>query len=115
MTENNDLENEITLPEERKVAKYARGAMQAVGGAIPFAGGVFSAIAGAWSEGEQEKFNRFFQHWVHMLQDELKEKEETILEIMARLDLQDEEISKRIESKEYQSLLKKTFREWGGV
>lgn len=30
-------------------------------------------------------------------------------------DIHDEEISKRIESKEYQSLLKKTFREWSGA
>jgi len=50
-----------------------------------------------------------------MLQDEIKEKEETIIEIMARLDLQDEAIAKRVESKEYQSLVKKTFREWSGA
>lgn len=50
-----------------------------------------------------------------MLQDELNEKEQTIIEIMARLDLQDEAIADRIESKEYQSLLKKTFREWAGA
>ena len=50
-----------------------------------------------------------------MLQDELREKEETIIEILARLDLQDEEISARVKSKEYQSLLKKTFRDWSGA
>lgn len=103
------------LPRSRKVAKISRGALQIVGGAIPFAGGVLSAAAGAWSEGEQEKFNRFFIHWIQMLQDELKEKEQTIIEIMARLDLQDETISGRVESKEYQSLVRKTFREWSGA
>ena len=50
-----------------------------------------------------------------MLEDELREKENTILEIMARLDIRDEKIAKRLESKEYQSLLKKTFREWSGA
>jgi hypothetical protein len=105
----------MKLPESGKIAKISRGALQTVGGAVPFAGGVLSAIAGAWSEGEQDKVNRFFEHWVRMLQDELKEKEETIIEIMARLDLQDEAISKRVESKEYQSLVKKTFREWSGA
>ena len=94
------------------VSKISRGAIQAIGGAIPFAGGLFSSIAGAWSEHEQEKANRFFEHWIRMLEDELKEKEETIIEIMARLDLQDESISRRVESKSYQSLVKKTFREW---
>ncbi|MDP1540220.1 MAG: hypothetical protein Q8L72_06160 [Moraxellaceae bacterium] len=108
-------DDSLELPKEGKIAKYSRGALQAIGGAVPFAGGVFSAIAGAWSEGEQEKVNRFFEHWVRMLRDELKEKEETIIEIMARLDLQDETVTKRIESKEYQSLVKKTFREWAGA
>lgn len=102
-------------PEDDKGRKTARGALQAIGGAVPFVGGLFSAIAGAWSEHEQEKANRFFKHWVQMLQDELREKEQTIIEIMARLDLQDEAISTRVESREYQSLVKKTFREWSGA
>ncbi|MFW6253919.1 MAG: hypothetical protein ACOC41_03225 [Chitinivibrionales bacterium] len=102
-------------PEDGKGRKAGRGALQIVGGAVPFVGGLFSAVAGAWSEAEQEKVNRFFQHWVKMLEDELKEKEQTIIEIMARLDLQDESIQERVESKEYQSLLKKTFREWSGA
>jgi hypothetical protein len=98
------------IPKGKRVAKYSRGALQAIGGAVPFAGGVFSAIAGAWSEAEQDS-----EHWIRMLQDELKEKEETIIEIMARLDLQDESIAERVESKGYQSLVKKTFREWAGA
>lgn len=106
-----DDSNENELPESSNSSKIVRGALQ-VGGGVPIVGGVFSAIAGAWSDKEQEKVNRFFEHWVKMLQDELKEKEETIIEIMGRLDLQDEAISKRVESKEYQSLVKKTFREW---
>ena len=108
-------EDDPKLPDGAKSAKIARGALQVVGGAVPFAGGILSAIAGAWSESEQERVNRFFEHWVRMLQDEIKEKEQTILEIMARLDLQDEEIAERVESKEFQSLLKKTFREWAGA
>lgn len=115
MSDNEDSNDKENLPESGKVAKYTRGALQAIGGAVPFAGGVFSAIAGAWSEGEQEKVNRFFEQWIHMLQDELREKEQTIIEIMARLDLQDESIAERVESKEYQSLIKKTFREWAGA
>jgi hypothetical protein len=102
-------------PRTRKRDKLTRSGLQAVSGAVPFFGGLFSAVAGAWSETEQEKVNKFFRHWVRMLEDELREKEKTIIEIMARLDLQDEEIQKRVESSEYQSLLKKTFREWSGA
>lgn len=105
----------ITKPNEGSIPKVIRGGMQVVGGMVPFAGGLLSAAAGAWSENEQEKVNRFFKQWLKMLEDEIREKEQTILEIMARLDMHDEEITKRIESKEYQSLLKKTFREWSGA
>lgn len=103
------------FPDEGKSSKITRGALQAIGGAIPFAGGLFSAAAGAWSEGAQERVNTFFKQWLKMLEDEIKEKERTILEIMARLDIQDEKISKRLESSEYKSLLKKTFRDWAGA
>ncbi len=115
MTDEIEKPEDASFPLSGKVAKISRGALQAIGGTIPFAGGVFSAIAGAWSEGEQDRVNRFFEHWVRMLQDELKEKEQTIIEIMARLNLQDEAIAARVESKEYQSLVKKTFREWSGA
>ena len=78
MTDETNLSNEESTP------KVIRGALQVIGGAIPFAGGLFSAAAGAWSENEQERVNKFFRHWIKMLEDEIKEKERTILEIMAR-------------------------------
>lgn len=111
------MENNSEIPKENSSAKAIRGGMQAIGGLIPipFASGLFSAAAGAWSEHEQEKVNSFFEEWIKMLNDEIKEKEQTILEVTARLDIHDEEIAKRITSKEYQSLLKKTFREWAGA
>jgi hypothetical protein len=102
-------------PEEGSAPKVVRGVLAVIGGAVPFAGGLFSAAAGAWSEHEQQRVNEFFKHWLQMLKDEIKEKEKTILEIMARLDMHDEDIGKRMESPEYQSLLKKTFREWSGA
>jgi len=111
---NKDKDNEEVLT-GGQIGKVARGGLQIAGGLVPFAGGLLSAAAGAWSESEQEKVNNFFKQWLKMLADELKEKENTIIEIMARLDMHDEEISKRISSNEYQSLLKKTFREWAGA
>jgi hypothetical protein len=89
--------------------------MQIISGLVPFAGGLFSAAAGAWSEKEQQRVNEFLKHWLKMLEDEMKEKQQTIIEIMARLDMHDEKTASRIESKEYQSLIKKTFREWAGA
>ncbi len=36
------------IPEISKKSKITKGTLQIAGGAIPFAGGLFSAIAGAW-------------------------------------------------------------------
>tara|TARA_R110002049_G_scaffold302888_1_gene496413 strand:+ start:115 stop:924 length:810 start_codon:yes stop_codon:yes gene_type:complete len=99
------------LPASRK-GKAGRAALSAVGGAIPLAGGLFSAAAGYWGEKEEERANEFLRNWIEMLQDEISEKHKTIVEIMARLDLHDEAINVRITSDGLQSLLKKSFREW---
>lgn len=103
------------IPEAGKAGKAMRGTLQVVGGAVPVVGGILSAIAGAWSEREQAKVNQFFDQWVHMLEEEIREKEATVIEIMARLDLQDEKVAARVESREFQSLIKKTFRDWAGA
>lgn len=106
---------DLKPPKDSAVGKISRGALQVAAGAVPFVGGAFSALASAWSDAEQAKANRFFEHWIQMLKDELKEKEQTVIEIMARLDLTDENITRRIESPEFQSLIRKTFREWSGA
>jgi len=72
-----------------------RGAINSFGGLIPVVGSVLSAAAGAWSEQEQEKFNQFIKQWIKMLEDEVREKAQTVLEIMSRLDMHDEEIAMR--------------------
>lgn len=106
---------EKNKPEPNKASKIVRAGAQIVSGLVPFAGGLFSAAAGHWSEKEQDNVNNFFHSWMKMLEDEIKEKEQTILEIVARLDIQDKNILKRLQSDEYQSILKKTFREWGAA
>jgi hypothetical protein len=95
--------------------KWVRGAMNAAGGVIPFAGGFISAAAGVWSESEQEAAMDALRAWIRMLEDELAEKQRTIIDIMSRLDMQNEEIAKRVRSDEYQSLLRKAFRNWAGT
>jgi hypothetical protein len=55
------------IPEEGNTGKVVRGALQVVSGAVPYVGGVLSAVVGAWSEREQAKVNRFFDQWVKML------------------------------------------------
>ncbi|HAU4227267.1 TPA: hypothetical protein F7139_03290 [Legionella pneumophila] len=103
------------IPSSSGASKIGRAALQTIGGAVPLLGGGLSAIAGYWSEKEQEKANKFYEHWLGMLEDELREQYKTVIEIMARLDLQDKKIVERIESPEYQSLMKKAFRDWSGA
>ncbi|WP_299777785.1 hypothetical protein [uncultured Roseobacter sp.] len=108
----NEEQSSPKTPASSRSSRVGRAALSAIGGAIPFAGGLFSAAAGYWSEQEQEKVNDFLKHWMEMLKEELEEKQRTIVEVMARLDMHDEAIQERIKSSEYQSLVKKTFREW---
>lgn len=95
--------------------KLGRAGLNAASGAIPFVGGILSAIASVWGEKQQEQANNILRQWLQMLEDELREKGKTIAEVMARLDMQDEETLKRVESPEYQALLKKSFRKWSAV
>ena len=103
------------LPEGIRGGRAIRAVLSAAGGAIPFVGGILSAASGAWSEQEQAKINSFFDHWLKMLQAEMAEKAQTIIEIMARLDMNDEKTAERVASPAYQSLVRKAFREWAGA
>jgi len=103
------------MPKEFPSGRVIRAGMQAVGGAIPFLGGLLGAAAGAWSEHEQDKVKKVFEQWLRMLEDEMREKARTIAEIAARVDLGDEHIRERIESPEYQALMKKAFRNWRNI
>jgi hypothetical protein len=96
-------------------SKWIRAGLNTASGMIPFAGGFISAAAGVWSENEQEEALNVLRAWVKMLEDELREKQQTMLDVMARLDMHEEEIAARVRSDEYQSLLKKAFRNWAGT
>lgn len=110
-----DANTKSDLPGSGRKGQVARGAIQAIGGLIPFASGLFAAAAGAWSEEEQKQVNEFLLGLLQMVKDEVQEKHGTMLEIAARLDMHDEDIKQRIQSKEYQKLLKKAFRNWSGA
>ena len=116
MSEEDDTEPPLPdrVPASRRGQKARRAALNAAS-AIPFVGGLFAGAAGYWSEREQDAANEFFKHWLSMLEDELREKQITMVEVIARLDLHDEKIKERIRSTEYQSLVRKCFREWSAA
>ncbi len=94
--------------------KIARFVLSLLSG-TPFVGGAFSGAAGAWSEAEQDFFNKIAASWMRMQQDEIREIAATVAEVLSRLDLNDEEVRKRLESPEYLQLLKKCFRDWSAA
>jgi hypothetical protein len=84
-------------------------------GAIPGIGGAIAGSGSAWSEQEQAEYNRIFSAWLKLQEDEIREIGMTIFEVMSRLDQNDAEVRKRIESPEYLKLVKKCFRDWSAA
>lgn len=95
--------------------KAARMALSILGGLIPFAGGVLSGSAAAWSESEANNFQKIVSAWLKLQEEEIKEIGKTIFEIMIRLDLNDQKLHDRIQSSEYLGLIKKSYRDWSAA
>lgn len=93
------------------VARYILSCLSA----IPLIGGAIGGVSGVWSEKEQANINDIFAAWIRLQEDELKEIGQTLFEVILRLDRQDPEVIKRIESPEYLSLIKKAFRDWSAA
>ena len=82
---------------------------------MPLVGGAFGAGAGAWSEREQNTFNRLFSAWLKLQEDEIKEIGRTLAEVMMRIDYTDAKVEERIQSSDYLSLVRKSFRDWSAA
>lgn len=95
--------------------KIARFALACLSGLIPFAGGAVGGAGGVWSEKEQESINKILATWLKLQEDEIKEIGKTMFEVLIRLDQNDENVRKRIESPQYLSLVKKCFRDWSAA
>ena len=94
-----------------KAARFALACL----GVLPGIGGAIAGVGSAWSEQDQEEYNRIFTAWLKLQEDEIREIGTTIFEVMNRLDRNDEEVRKRIESPEYLKLVKKCFRDWSAA
>lgn len=87
-------------------------AIQTLGGVVPLAGGAIGAVAGRMSEEEQEKINQLLTIWLKRLEGDLRQMGMTMAEVLARVDMNDEDIRTRLESPEYMNLVNKAFRNW---
>ncbi len=94
-----------------KGKKYGRFVLAAMS-SIPWVGGLIGASASFSAEKDQEKINTFQRLWLEEHKTKMKELGVTLVDIFSRLDGFGEEIQQRIESPEYLTLVKKTFRSW---
>lgn len=108
-------ETKNMIAEGTPSAENGPGTSPGAASAVPSAGDLLSAVADVGSETDREKVERFMEHWTRMMRDELAEKKEIFIDIMTRLDFQDEKVVKRLDSEAYRSLLRKSFRDWAGV
>jgi hypothetical protein len=115
MPERSDFEKEIIEALSHGYGpRFARFVLACLGG-VPILGGAIGGAGGAWAEAEQARFNKLFASWLRLQEDEVREIGVTIAEVLSRLDLNDENVRKRIESPEYLKLLKKCFRDWSAA
>lgn len=89
--------------------------LSAVGGAIPLIGSGIGAAAAAWGEEEQSRVNDLLNVWLKLQEQELREIGVTLLEVIARIDSQDQRVRERVESPEYVALVRKALRDWAGA
>lgn len=108
-------ENKTDSPQNNNASKIARAALNVAAGAIPFVGGALSAGAAAWSEYEQEQVNKFLEYRQKMLEKEAAEQLKAIREIMQRLNQLNHDVSERLKSSEFQSLVDKCLRNWPDI
>ena len=68
-----DIKEEMTQALTRGYGpKVARFALALLSG-IPFVGGAFGGAAGAWSEAEQNYYNKVAASWLKLQEDEIRE------------------------------------------
>ncbi len=91
--------------------RAARFALALLSG-LPGVGGLFSGAAGAWSENEQDRFNRIIAAWLRLQEDDLRSIARTLGEVATRVDTDNQQVEDRMSSPEYLGLVRKSFREW---
>lgn len=108
----NEVENElISKLTKGKSKKYARFIMAALS-SIPWVGSVIGATASFTAEKDQEKLNDLQKLWLEEHREKINDLGDALANIFVRLDEFGEEIKTRVESKEYLTLVRKTFRSW---
>jgi hypothetical protein len=108
----NDFQTQFSdLTNSENIKRISRFILSALS-SIPWVGGVLSASASLHAEIEQSKKNELLRLWLLEHQEKLEKLGLTIFSIISRLENFDESVHERMESSEYEDLVKKGFRAW---
>lgn len=108
----NFLKSELDKIEEGENLSKASRFILAALGSIPWVGGFLSASASLNGEQEQSQINNLHRLWLQNHEVKIEDLGKSISNILARIDTEDEEVKKRIESKDYLQLVSKGYRIW---
>ncbi len=95
----------------RRYAKFARFVF-AVLGSIPWVGGFIAASTALHAEYEQGHVNELSRRWVEEHQQKIEELNETLTQMMLRLEQLGPQAEERLHDESYLSLVKYGFRVW---
>lgn len=93
---------------KKRISRFIISALSS----IPWVGGFLGASAALHAEFEQSKVNEIQRLWLQEHQEKIEKLGQTIYEIVSRLEKFDSTVHERMESSEYQDIVKKGFRVW---
>jgi len=102
------LSDIINSGNKKRISKFILSALSS----IPWVGGFLGASAALHAEIEQSKVSEILRLWLQEHQEKIEKLGETIYGIISRLEKFDLIVHERMESVEYQDLVKKGFRVW---
>jgi hypothetical protein len=92
----------------KRISRFVLSALSS----IPWVGGFLAASAALYAEIEQSKVNEIQKLWLQEHQTKIDMLGQAIYGIISRLEKFDSKVHERMESIEYQDLVKKGFRVW---
>lgn len=93
---------------KKRISRFILSALSS----IPWVGGFLAASAALHSEIEQSKVNEIQKLWLQDHQEKIDKLGQTIYGIISRLEKFDSKVHERMESPDYQDIVKKGFRVW---
>jgi hypothetical protein len=106
------IQRDLQKAFESKRSRIFSSIVSAALGAIPWVGGLLSAIADFRSEEGKVKNNQLYKQWLEEHRRKMTMLSQTLVEVVGRLNEFSDDINQRLESEEYLDIVRKSFRSW---